>query len=970
MRRRLLPLALLLGAPLPVVAQSPDNAALIVTVSDPSGATVPDAVVKVTNTATGAAREATTDRDGSATVAALPLTGAYQVVVSKTGFAEETARDVQLRAGETARLGVRLSVSGKEARLTVYGTTSGVRADPELGMRLSGDRIDETPILGRKITALPLQSAAFRTAKGTGDLFINALYFVTGAGGRRQADFVVDGATANEPWGRQTLFATLPVSAVQEMNVQSRAFSAEYGWTSGIAVNIVTRSGTNDTHGEVVGLVRPGGMQSTAFSDKNQCPPSVPRCVAPTEDGQPASILPPDIPDSLGQGSFAIGGPIVKDETHYFVAADYTHQERTAPLTSPLAASSETVGKYDQVLADARLDHAVNGANHLMLRFNLDRFRDTNPQDAISGNSLPSAGRRFERHTYTAQLSETAVLSPSLLNEARLEYLHGVPITAFDPLTPSTRFSRAGSVPFTAGESRFSHVYSRQWQLSDTLSWTGGHHYLRLGGSLARSVSGGDGTEFGSAYTLGLFTVRTSTTVGLDQLTLADMTRYQQSSSFGDSTYELRQWLFALFAQDQLRVARDLTLDLGLRYDRQTFSDGTGNLAPRIGFGWNPGGDPRTAVRGGYGIYYAELRANTDADFELGGPTGIFTYSAAPGQVGFPPCLTCTPVALDPNAVLSTLPPRDITVRPGRASYYSRFFDVSKLPGYASATFESPRSQVWSIGVERELVSRLFVAVDYVGQHWTGIDETVDLNAPSLFVRTAPGQVRSPAAADATRPITPVDGGYRQINVVENLGVADYDGLQTSLRWHYDRADVSVSYTLSKATNTTEPDGNGAGPNDFNKLGEAERGPSLLDQRHRAVVSVLYRFPLGLTAGFVSQLASARPFNATTGTDNNGDGSSRNDRPVIDGAVVSRYAFRGTPTCDADVFVEKRIPLSGRSVTLRFEGFNVFNHADVLGRNGTWGDADTPLPTFGLASPGLANVEPGRMFQLLVRFSF
>src|SRR5581483_831818 len=172
-----------------------------------------------------------------------------------------------------------------------------------------------------------------------------------------------------------------------------------------------------------------------------------------------------------------------------------------------------------------------------------------------------------------------------------------------------------------------------------------------------------------------------------------------------------------------------------------------------------------------------------------------------------------------------------------------------RLPGYAGATFVNPKSQVGSIGIEREVLSRFFVAADYVKQHWTGLDRTVDLNAPSLFVRTAPGQVRSVAAADATRLIVPVNGGFRQINVVENLGVADYDGLQTTARWQNPRVFLSISYTLSKATNTTEPDGNAAGPNDFNQLGEEERGPSILDQRHRAVVVFSYRLPYNLTAG-------------------------------------------------------------------------------------------------------------------------
>src|SRR5262249_36218124 len=161
------------------------------------------------------------------------------------------------------------------------------------------------------------------------------------------------------------------------------------------------------------------------------------------------------------------------------------------------------------------------------------------------------------------------------------------------------------------------------------------------------------------------------------------------------------------------------------------------------------------------------------------------------------------------------------------------------------------------------------------------LDRTVDLNAPSLFDRTAPGQVRSVTAANATRPILPVNGGVRQVNVLRNLGIGDYNGLQTQVSYRGNsRLYAVVSYTLSKATNTTEPDGNGIGPNEsvLSRLGEVERGPSVVDQRHRAVMTVSYRFPFNFTAGTLTQLASARPFNATTGVDNNGDGAN-NDRP-------------------------------------------------------------------------------------------
>ncbi len=468
------------------------------------------------------------------------------------------------------------------------------------------------------------------------------------------------------------------------------------------------------------------------------------------------------------------------------------------------------------------------------------------------------------------------------------------------------------------------------------------------------------------------------------------MQQYSQPISFGISTYELRQWLIAGFVQDNIRVTNDLTLDLGLRYDWQSLTDATKNFAPRAGFGWHPWGNARTSIRGGYGMYYTQIRSNVVASGLTGGLDGLVTYTATPGQLGFPTCLTgsCLPLAFDPKTLpASELPSRDISINPGQRAFYEAQFarfglNFDLLPNYPNKLV-NPRSQVVSIGGERELAKGLFLASDYVHQHWDNIDRTVDLNAPSAFVRTAPGQVRSVAAANATRPILPVNGGVRQVNVLMNLGVADYDGWQTQFSYRGNsRLYASFSYTLSKATNTTEPDGNGIASNDSNitTLGEQERGPSLLDQRHRAVITANYRLPWNITVGTVTQLASARPINATTGVDNNGDGLN-NDRPVINGAVVGRSAFRGTATYDAAIYAESRIKTSERTaIVIRVEGFNMLNHANYFGRAQTvYGDTGTPNPTFGQvvaagtasnALAALANVDVPRMFQIQARFVF
>ena len=308
LRLSLLLFVLLAFVAAPAVAQSPNTASMIVNVVDQTGAVVPDAKVSVVNAATGAAREAVSGGDGSATISALSLTGTYTVTVSKDGFGNEELKDIALRSGETATLKVKLLVGSEKAEVTVYGTSDGVRANPLIGLPLTGPRIDETPILGRKSTTLPLLNSAFRTGKGLGDLFVNATYFVTGVGSRRATTFTLDGANNDEAWGRQTAIATVPIGAIQEINILSNAFSSEFGWTSGPALNITTKSGTNEFHGEGLFLLRPGGgWQAKKFSTRNFCPASTPSCVVP---GTLTAVSPVDLPDQLNQYSGSLGGPI------------------------------------------------------------------------------------------------------------------------------------------------------------------------------------------------------------------------------------------------------------------------------------------------------------------------------------------------------------------------------------------------------------------------------------------------------------------------------------------------------------------------------------------------------------------------------------------------------------------------------------------------------------------------------------
>jgi hypothetical protein len=932
-------LVALLILSIPSLAQTLDTGTIRGQVLDQNRAIINNAEVALTNQVTGLHRETYTDGGGYYTIAGLPLTGKYKLSIKSLGFATHESSDIELRAGVAASFDVILVPEGGKSEVIVSGTTEGIQADSsQLGTRLDLQKIDNTPIFGRKITNLVQLDSAVRPARGTGDLFLNNFLFIVNGGGRRQTTYTLDGSTGDDVWGRQTLFTNIPLSALQEFTVLTNSVSAEYGRTAGSVVNIVTKSGTNDYHFDFVGLLRPGNFQARA-------PLALQRTA-----------------DRLTQASGIVSGPITKDHTYFLFGVEYNHQRRDSTITSLLAPGVFT-GRYQQGLMVARIDHQFNARHTLTGRLNLDRFTDTNPADAVGGNNLPSAARTFHRRTYAAQLSEIATLNPSMVNEARVQMQVGSPITEFEPVALSTQFVRPGLS--TEGESRSTTLINHQYQFADTLSVTRGRQYIKLGGDAIFSTSGGTGQEFGSGFALGQFSFRGNSAnvnnpnVPTSNLTLADVQRFTQS--FGNANYNVREWLWSLFVQDNVRLLPSLTLNIGLRYERETFTDDQNNLAPRMGFAYNLLGDARTVLRGSYGIYYSEIRANAGAQYAINGPVGIFTFSAAPGQLGFPTSFAPLP-SFPAGAVL---PPRDVIIRPGQAAFYNQFFDASKLRGYPDKLL-NPYTQQATFGIERELPGKLFLNVDYVYAHTIGIDRLLDLNAPALFVRTSPAQVRSAAAADATRPIAPVPNGFRRIQVTVNEGSSVYNGMQLNLNKRFSHNfSVLASYTYSHTINTVEPDAPGGDPNDVNQTGRLERGNSLLDQRHRAVISGWWQLPVRFVLGGATTLASGRPYNITTGVDNNGDGATT-DRPVINGTVIGRNTGRGTPVYDLAMFVEREFNLTEKlRLSLRAEAFNLFNHPNIVARNGV-----SSAATFGQGIGGINGVDPGRQFQFQLRLRY
>ena len=593
--------------------------------------------------------------------------------------------------------------------------------------------------------------------------------------------------------------------------------------------------------------------------------------------------------------------------------------------------NSTFVGNARQEVFLGRIDHQLTARNSLTLRTDIDQLKDTNPQDAVAGFSLPSTARTFRRNTYAIAGSLTSAISNTTVNDARLQFQLGSPITQFLPAQFATAFNYPNFA--SLGQSQYGSLLNHQYQAADTVTKIIGHHTLKAGAELIYSSSGGFGQEFGGGFLLGQFTVKAGDHTPPSQLSIADISSFQQT--FGNQLYNIRDTLGAGFVNDTWRVKNNLTLELGLRYEAESFTDDRNNVAPRLGFAYALP-DRKTVLRGSYGIFYSEERTDLAAADKINGPAGAVTFAASPGQFGFPTSLTALPT-FPAGAIL---PARNITVRPGQAAFLNQFFPTSQLLFYPGALL-NPYSHQYTASIEQDFGKGWLFTIDYLGQRTYDIERPVDLNAPTAFNRTAPGQFRNGCAtaacaviaADATRPITPTNNGYRRIVANVSEGRAWYDGLHVDLRKHLStKATLLFSYTYSHTINNVEVDGTSQDPNDQNERGDFEKATSLLDQRHRLAVSGAYNLPWGITFGSWINAASGRPYNITTGVDNNGDGST-SDRPVINGVVIGRNAGKGTPTYDIASYLAKSFRITERtSFTLRAEGYNLTNHLNVVGR--------------------------------------
>lgn len=981
-------------------AQTPDTATIQGRIMDQSSAAVSGAQITVTNSATGAQRTATTDSSGNFSVAGLAISGNYDVTAHKEGFADGEAHAITLVGGRTANVNFQLNVAGQQAQVTVTGAVGEVRTDePQLGIHISAAEAQEMPLYNRRITYLPLLEAANRPAINQGDIFMNEDLFTTNGTGRRQTWFEVDGVNAADAWGRQTIFSNIPLDAVQEMTVLTNAFSAQYGMTAGSVVNMVTKSGESKFHGDALFLDRPSGPEAdlSGFTPSN------------ASSGNDITN------DSVTQMALGLSGPIGSDKKTFFSTDwQYTWQDRASPVISPVPLNF--VGHYQGWLGFLRLDHQITNNNDVFFRSDVDNFYDTNPNGIVGGATQPTVDRIFHRRTYSEELGDTWSLSPSLLNNARVQFQLASPITEFDPTVYGTEFSvpiaGSSSGTFATGTSQSALLQNRQYEVNDAVSSVHDKNTITFGGGMIHAHNGGDSKEFGGPIFLGEFKYNPCTVSATQTLADCESSAYldninnvqSYTQSFGNASYTVDDTLGSAFVQDDYKVKSDLVVNLGLRYEIQTFTDSTKDFAPRVGFAYDLRGAGKTVIRGGFGIYYSQIVDNSEANYALTGPTGVFNYTADPGQPGFPASISDAPLpAFPPGAAV---PQRSLYIRPGESAYLNQFFPTSVLIGYPNVLL-SPYTEQWTIGFQRQLISNWVLSADYVGSHTVRINRPLDVDPPTPFVRTEPDQFRGAApnasgveqcipnaaigntastslstcaanAANATRPLWVYDAAqgitpaYSVIQSDVNDGFAFYDALDIDVSRRFSNGfEMLASYTWSHAIDNVDPDTTSQNPNDPNFTGDVEKGNAIYDQRNRFVLSGVYTAPFKIRIGGVATFGSGLPYNITTGTTNSGDTGATTDRPVVDGVVIGRNTGQGTPIYSVDPFIERPFTFAERYVlNLRAEAFNVFNHANFVGFNGTWNNGATAPTGFGSPLAGITNQLPARELQFEAKFSF
>lgn len=636
----------------------------------------------------------------------------------------------------------------------------------------------------------------------------------------------------------------------------------------------------------------------------------------------PVSIF--RVPNERQQFGGAGGGPL-RDNLHIFASVEAGLQTRGSFIQSPVP--SFFPGRQKQVFGLVNTDYRPGDRQSVYLRLNSSGTWNDNLNDIVGGFVQPSAKQKDLGQNTGGQLTHRWIVGGGV-NQLRASVASSVPLSYY-VLEPQIRVVRPNYSTEGASERTYTRVWSTQF--GDSFAIERGTHSLRFGGDFIRhKVADSRIADFGEyRFAPG------PPTPGQQPI--------QYTQTFGQVPIRFGDTLTSLYFQDDWKALPRLTLNLGLRHDYQSVGGDRNNFAPRLGFAWSIGRSGRTVVRGGAGVFYNQVFLQVIRNSLQQGPaSAAAAYTLAPSTPGFPAF------------------PQNLNVPPsGPANVRDLFLVASRFP--------TPYTGQFNIGIQRVLFNDWTLSLNVVLSQSRKLLRSFELNTPGPFVRTAPAQSRTAAAADATRPFRTYEGlAVRKVEQLESSGWARYAGLDVQIAKRFSRRFQAMGHYLynSSMTDTFFTGGAGTGvPEDWSR---AERGTTDFHQRHRFVAQGLWEAPLGLQFGSMAIAASGLPVNPLTGVDNNGDGNLQ-DRAFGFG----RNAFRGPAQVSWDVSAMRRFVWRERfRLELRAEFLNVLNRTNFLRVNGTYGNGAAALGSFRAPIAGVTNSDPARQIQLGARFLF
>jgi hypothetical protein len=893
-------------------------------VTDPQGAVVPGVLVIAVNTDTRIQSETVTGDDGRFRFPYLRV-GRYEVTVHLQGFSAPT-RTLMLTAGSAFDIAVALSLDTVEANITVTGNATLLEAArTQIAGTVPQDEVRTLPLNGRQFLDLALLVPGVSPTNTASTQLFAETSAVPGQGVsvNSQRNFsnsvIVDGLSANDDAAG---LSGIPftVDSVDQFQVVTSGGQAELGRALGGYMNVVTKSGTNVHSGDAYGYFRDDSLNA------------------------PNPLTGTTLPMSQKQYGGSAGGPLVRNQTFYFVNAEDRRLDQSGLTTiSPANVSAInarltalnypggliTSGIYPNPVHStnvlAKLDHHLSDAAQLSVRYSEYDVSSTNSRGA-GGINTPSASAGLDDADRTIAASNTWSLSSRTVNETRAQFAYGnLKALPTDPIGPAV--SIAGIATFGTLSGSPQGRLNKMFEVVDNLSHQAGSHALRAGVDFLfnddQITFPGSNRGSYSFSTLANFLSGVYNNAGFTQ-------------TFGTFVVSQRNPNLGVYVQDEWKPSPALTINAGLRYDLQwlqTVNTDTNNVAPRAGFAWAPTSSRHTIVRGSAGIFYdrVPLRAVANAILSAGNTTdvtrlGRVSVSLSPGQAGAP---------LFPNILATALPsvtlPSLTTMDPDMQNAYSR---------QASAE------------IEQQIGERTTLSAGY--QYTKGVDliVSVNQNVPSCI---------AVGANNGCRPIS----AYANNNQFSPLASSSYHGLHVSLverpaAW----GSFRVTYTLSKAMDNvgefffSSP----IDPFDINK----DWARSDDDQRHRLVMNGAVTFRGFQVSGLV-QYYSALPLNITSGvTTIQGTAG----RPIVNGAFIERNAGDGPDFFSLGARLSRTFVIGGRArVEAIAEGFNLTNRTNVVALNGNFGSGTyptNPSSTFGQ----ITAVGDPRAFQIGARVRF